>query len=268
LAILLLATALVLFGTRSHAVLAQGSTDNVQDIDLAKMALPLSAFGSDYAGLEINNQTAFLGPDGKAGQINGYRLAFGSSNANKADLAISVVALVPTATDAGQYIQQFIATAEAEYGDRFATYPVDNLPDGVGIRLILSDNAPDVAVQETGVVFHQGRIGAVAVIIRVGNVDVHAAVGKAASALNDRIKGVLTGKVTDFPAPLPPDVNCNGDVDSIDASLVLQLGAGLVASLPCGALGDANQDGHTNAIDASLILQYSAGLIDQLPVPG
>jgi hypothetical protein len=80
------------------------------------------------------------------------------------------------------------------------------------------------------------------------------------------MKGVLTGKITDFPAPLPPDVNCNGDVNSIDASLVLQLGAGLVALLPCDALADANQDGRTNAIDASLILQYSAGLIDSLPV--
>ena len=53
---------------------------------------------------------------------------------------------------------------------------------------------------------------------------------------------------------------------AIDASLLLQLGAGLVSELPCGALGDANDDGEIDAIDASLILQFSAGLVLTLPV--
>jgi hypothetical protein len=69
--------------------------------------------------------------------------------------------------------------------------------------------------------------------------------------------------------PTPPDrvagdVNCDGNVNSIDAALVLQFDAALIASLPCQN-ADVNADGATNAIDAALILQFDAGLIDSLP---
>lgn len=68
------------------------------------------------------------------------------------------------------------------------------------------------------------------------------------------------------PVPLVGDVNGSGAIDSIDAALVLQFGAGLFASV-CGSTGDANEDGNVNAIDAALILQFSAGLIAALPPP-
>jgi alpha-tubulin suppressor-like RCC1 family protein len=61
------------------------------------------------------------------------------------------------------------------------------------------------------------------------------------------------------------DVNCDHGVNSIDAALVLQLGAGLLSSLTCGAAADTNHDGHVNSIDAALILQFSAGLLNSLP---
>ncbi len=60
------------------------------------------------------------------------------------------------------------------------------------------------------------------------------------------------------------DVDCDGAVNSIDAALVLQLGAGLIPSLRCQEGADTNQDGTINAIDAALILQFDAGLIDSL----
>jgi alpha-tubulin suppressor-like RCC1 family protein len=56
------------------------------------------------------------------------------------------------------------------------------------------------------------------------------------------------------------DVNCDGLINSIDAALVLQLSAGLVASLPCHNAADVNLDGTINAVDAALILQIEAGL--------
>jgi alpha-tubulin suppressor-like RCC1 family protein len=61
------------------------------------------------------------------------------------------------------------------------------------------------------------------------------------------------------------DVNCDRSVNSIDAALVLQLGAGLVHSLACVDAADVDHDGRTNSIDAALILQYSAGLLHTLP---
>ncbi len=60
------------------------------------------------------------------------------------------------------------------------------------------------------------------------------------------------------------DVNCDGLTNSVDAALVLQLTAGLVASLPCKAAGDVHQDGMINSIDAAIILQYDAGLIGHI----
>jgi alpha-tubulin suppressor-like RCC1 family protein len=61
------------------------------------------------------------------------------------------------------------------------------------------------------------------------------------------------------------DANGDGNVNAIDASLILQRGAGLVGGLTCNAQADVNGDGSVNAIDASLVLQYAAGLLDQLP---
>ncbi len=61
------------------------------------------------------------------------------------------------------------------------------------------------------------------------------------------------------------DVNCDDSINSIDAALVLQFGAGLLSSLACAAAADVNHDGSVNAIDAALILQYSAGLLPALP---
>lgn len=71
--------------------------------------------------------------------------------------------------------------------------------------------------------------------------------------------------------PTPPatafgDVNCNGQVNSIDAALVLQYGAGLTSTLGCLAAADVNENGNVDAIDAAIILQYDAGFIGTLPV--
>jgi hypothetical protein len=66
-------------------------------------------------------------------------------------------------------------------------------------------------------------------------------------------------------ASLVGDVDCGGVVNSVDAALILQYEAGLVAQFSCPDAADTNQDGIINAIDASLVLQYGAALIDDLP---
>ena len=75
---------------------------------------------------------------------------------------------------------------------------------------------------------------------------------------------------TSTPTPTPPgpvgDVNCDRTVNTIDAVLILQFDAGLIASLPCQDFADVNADGHINAIDAALILRFEAGLIGSLPL--
>ena len=76
---------------------------------------------------------------------------------------------------------------------------------------------------------------------------------------------------TSTPA-LPPggpsllgDVNCDGEVNAIDAAYILQYSAGFLLQLPCHNKADVNEDGYITAVDAAVILQYSAALIDNLP---
>jgi hypothetical protein len=68
------------------------------------------------------------------------------------------------------------------------------------------------------------------------------------------------------PSPLIPlDPEPRRIPDSSDALRMEQYAAGLVATLPCLYLGDVNLDGAVNAIDAQLVLQYTAGLIAHFP---
>ena len=63
------------------------------------------------------------------------------------------------------------------------------------------------------------------------------------------------------------DVNCDKNINSVDAALILQFDAGLVASLACQD-ADVNGDGTINAIDAALVLQLDAGLLgSSVPPP-
>ena len=82
-----------------------------------------------------------------------------------------------------------------------------------------------------------------------------------------------TATPTPTPTPTRPhgDVNKDGLVDSIDATLLLQWTAGLLLPHPGPgpqfllASADVNEDSRVDAIDAVLILQFHAGLIDSLP---
>ena len=63
-------------------------------------------------------------------------------------------------------------------------------------------------------------------------------------------------------------MNDDGDVNSVDAALILQLEADLINSVRNAPSGDVNDDGELNSVDAALILQFEAGLIDDLSCAG
>ncbi|MGH7485662.1 MAG: dockerin type I repeat-containing protein [bacterium] len=69
-------------------------------------------------------------------------------------------------------------------------------------------------------------------------------------------------------ADIVGDANCDGSVNSIDATLVLQLSAGLVQSTACQGKADANGDGSVDSRDAALVLQFTAGLLAHLGPDG
>ena len=61
------------------------------------------------------------------------------------------------------------------------------------------------------------------------------------------------------------DVDCNGEINAIDAAFLLQFVTGLIDELPYPENADVNENGSTDTIDAALILQFSAGLLNMLP---
>ena len=63
------------------------------------------------------------------------------------------------------------------------------------------------------------------------------------------------------------DVDCNEDVTSSDAALILQLDAALISSLPCVNKSDLNEDGTTDSNDALTILEFEAQLIASVDPP-
>jgi hypothetical protein len=60
------------------------------------------------------------------------------------------------------------------------------------------------------------------------------------------------------------DVNGDGEVNTIDAALIMQSVAGFIAQPPNQSVADVNDDGRIDSVDAALILQYDAGLIESL----
>jgi len=273
--IVLLATALALLAQHPGTSRAEGSADNAQDIDLAKMVLPVGAFGPDFARHLTKLWLGFDPRDRRdPRELNDYSFTFATQTPGTSD-AVQInmtVGLLSTPEDAVGFISDTKSAIRTAYENAvmfqgsYNTFAVPEIDGAVGYFATFWK--PNVQRYHllTGVIFPLDRLVGGIAFLAFNETDLESTAISAATALNQRMKGVLSGKITDFPAPLPPDVNCNGDVNSIDATLILQLDAGLVASLPCDALADANQDGHTNSIDASLILQYSAGLIDRLPV--
>lgn len=67
------------------------------------------------------------------------------------------------------------------------------------------------------------------------------------------------------PRRISSDANCDGDINSIDVTLLLQHIAGLIDSFDCEVMLDLNFDGQINAIDAAVFLQWIAGLLGPPP---
>ncbi len=61
------------------------------------------------------------------------------------------------------------------------------------------------------------------------------------------------------------DANGDGEVDSVDALLILWFDARVLPFVPFWQVADANLDGIVNAVDAALVLQFDAGLLATLP---
>ncbi len=105
----------------------------------------------------------------------------------------------------------------------------------------------------------------------VTDLDLRLDCGDSGPTPTDTPGGPTNTSVPPTSTPVPPtgqsgDVNCDDDVSSIDAALVLQFIAGLLPSLDCPDAADVNESGDISSIDAAIILQFTAGFLTSLPV--
>jgi len=128
-----------------------------------------------------------------------------------------------------------------------------------------SDRIAPVLVHELEGVTHIAA-GDAQMCAMTGGLELFCWGGNSAGQVGD---GTMTDRLTPVrvlasktPASVIGDADCDGDVTSIDAALILQFTAGLLADIACDA--DANGNGRVDAIDAALVLQLTAGLLESL----
>jgi hypothetical protein len=247
---------------------AEGSADGVTDQDLALMVLGPDDFGPLYAGLEQEAGFDREGGDDET-VVNAYLFSlfdFGEGFTGVFGAA-NVAALFETSSDAANFITGAVEELSAETladGGVFNSRGLENLEGGVLTTATFSEEplpGVEFLLRQTVVFFRVDRLVGLIVLLRFDDTDVDVEATGLAKSLEARMKDVLSGDLTEPSHDPPPDANCDGEIDSIDAALVLQFGAALIDSLRCQLLADVNGDGSVNAIDAAIILQINAGLV-------
>jgi hypothetical protein len=249
---------------------AAGDTAALEVGDLPLMVLPLAQLGDEFADFELDPENGFAREDEREpGEINSYGLMYSSEDAfaEGAFLVGTAVALMEDAGAAEALVGSSIEEVRSDVGDggTVEEFPVVNLADQA-VGMTLEVGVDGFALEGTFVLFRSDQLLGGTLIFGNDLGDVRAQAETMARALLGRIKGVLSGEITELPAALPPDPNCDGEIDAIDAALILQLTAALLGEADCDLLTEANYDGRTDAVDAQLILQFTAGLIEELPV--
>jgi Tol biopolymer transport system component len=98
---------------------------------------------------------------------------------------------------------------------------------------------------------------------RDGNAEIYVMNADGSGAVNISNSSGSEDNAPSWQPLLAGDVSCAGGVNSIDAALLLQFEAGLLAELSCLGAADVNTDGQVDSRDAALILQVTAGLLPQ-----
>ena len=210
------------------------------------------------------------------GAVNSYLLLYQTENQSGLPAVSIDVALFTDSTSASNFINGQISDLVAMEGSDLGngviltsidTYPILGIGDKA-TRVVMHLTGPSGSVYATIATYTQGRLVGDIQITRSDSSDMQSQAEGMASALFARMKGVFAGTITSTTAPLPPDANCSGAVDAIDALLVLQLDAGLIgqAALGCAPIADASGDDMLNSVDSLLMLQFAAGLIVKLPL--
>jgi len=260
LALLAVVASAVTLSLAARGASAEGDMADVGARELPLMVLPPNLLpGTD---LKMALGSGFSREEERlTGEDNSYTLLYIPEDRPETLLG-TVVLVVADPDDADALfnllVEQFYLDVEAAGGE-----VAESLLDGFADRAVALWGAAIDGPRASRVIFRTGRL--LGISLRTNSSYGSTVDNLIAFELLDRMKAVLMGDITELPARLPPDPNCDGRIDSKDAAIILQLSASLLAEAECDLLTDANQDSDTNAVDAQLILQYTAGLLDRLP---
>ena len=267
LALLVVATLLALLAREARAT---GQPTDVDELALARM-MPAPELWPELGGFLVDPVSGYF-DDASSRLENAYAVGYFDPDPFSGSGLYGVVFeafLYTSASRASSSITDAMDDALGQVGEEIAPGVVleEVTPFGVsGLGdeaqgVIYRFDAEGQTIAWTIIVFRIDRLIGDLSLLRLDTDDVRGRAGQIAQGLAERMKGVLTGEVTEIDAPLPPDVNCADGADSIDAALILQRDAGLIATLRCQFLADTNNDGLINSIDAAIVLQLTAGLI-------
>lgn len=246
---------------------AEGTDASVDETDLPYMVLPVADLGDRFSDYQVDPILSGFdrAEDLGAGELGGYSLYYVPISFDSLDepYPVSAVELYTNADDASLELTDGFEEWRQEFEGEGGTVDTFDVPamgdEAIGAALEVDE------FRGVLVMFRTGRVLGASLLAGTDGVTDQQQAITIALALLERIKGVLSGAVPELPAVLPPDVDCNGVVNAIDATLVLQLTSRLVDALRCDFLADANGDDLVNSIDAALILQFDAGLIQAFP---
>lgn len=258
---LISAVLLIVAFLMAGAASAAGTDAQISESDLPRFVLPAAELGEPFVGYQPDPWSGFTPPeDRETGEINSYALYLSPTNYHEGQSYPGTIVGLFTDTEAASSVMARFREEASSGGDEVETFAVPAVGDEA-IGLTITYGFGDYSYRDTAVVFRAGRMLGASLISRDDLVDAQTDAIRIAQALLERMKSVMSGETHALPAHLPPDLNCDGSVNTIDAALVLQLGAGIVDALPCGDLGDVSADGHVDSVDAAIIMQFDAGLI-------
>jgi len=255
-----LLTAVVLVMATASAS-ADGNDANVRESDLPGMVLSAGELSVEFSDYRPDPWSGFTPPDEREpGEINTYALYYSPATYEPGLSYPGTMVGLFTDADAAVSVIARLREEAQNGGGEVDLFEVSALGDET-IGLTFTYEYDDFAFQDTAIVFRSGRMLGASIVSRDDLQDTEEDAVRIAQALLERMKRAMNGEEIELAAQLPPDTNCDGAVDSIDAALILQTGAGLGETLRCGVLADVSNDGRTDAVDAAIILQFVAGII-------
>ncbi len=250
---------------RDNLVVTNNTSDSIPTI-LVELAF-MSNDDDNTKFDAYNDDLAFAIVKGTMKQLGAKTGFEGTANINGTEIAINGSAVTTNVTLTNYDENNCVIKIDFTLANAFGINDVLMSTDGgltwlsVGSRLSIEDSTIEGYAKQIKFSDTDSAFGIDAGVYTVQYKIVH---NREAYTIYTAEDVVLTVNLTVEPNPIEKgDINADGSVDNIDASLALRYDAGIIDLTDDQlAIGDVNGDGEVNNIDAALILKFDAGIIE------